>query len=63
MRFERSALYANENGYAVYATTLGISRWKDMKQINDHGHRAAKRYEQVIIGISIGESRRFFKND
>ena len=47
MRFERSALYASENGYAVYATTLGISRWKDMKQINDAGHRAAKRYEQV----------------
>ena len=47
MRFERSALYASENDYAVYATTLGISRWKDMKQINDSGHRAAERYDQV----------------
>ena len=45
--FERSALYASENDYAVYATTLGISRWKDMKQINDSGHRAAERYDQV----------------
>ena len=62
MRFERSALYASENGYAVYATTLGISRWKDMKQINDAGYRAAKS-NRLVIGISIGESRRFFKND
>ena len=35
----------------------GISRWKDMKQINDAGHRAAKRYDRLVIGISIGESR------
>ena len=47
MRFERSALYANENNYAVYATTLGISRWKDMNQINESGARAAERYENV----------------
>ena len=47
MRFERSALFAQENGYGVYATTLGISRWKDMNQINTSGLRAAKRYEDV----------------
>ena len=48
MRFERSALYASENKFSVYATTLGISRWKDMNQINDSGHRAANKYEKVI---------------
>lgn len=48
MRFERSALYAKENNFGVYATTLGISRWKDMNQINASGHRAAERYEDVI---------------
>ena len=47
MRFERSALFAQENGFGVYATTLGISRWKDMNQINTSGLRAAKRYEDV----------------
>ncbi|MDA9352976.1 epoxyqueuosine reductase QueH [Gammaproteobacteria bacterium] len=47
MRFERSALFAQENGFGVYATTLGISRWKDMEQINFSGLRAAKRYEDV----------------
>ena len=48
MRFERSALYAKENNFSVYATTLGISRWKDMNQINSAGHRAADRYEDVV---------------
>ena len=47
MRFERSALYAHENGFKVYGTTLGISRWKNMDQINDSGNRAAQRYEDV----------------
>ena len=47
MRFERSALFAHENGFNVFATTLGISRWKDMKQINDSGHRSAARYENI----------------
>ena len=47
MRFERSALYAKENGFGVYATTLGISRWKDMEQINSSGLRAAERYDEV----------------
>ncbi len=47
MRFERSALYANENGFPVFCSTLGISRWKDMTQINTSGTRAAKRYNNV----------------
>ncbi len=47
MRFERSALFAQENNFKVYATTLGISRWKDMNQINSSGKRAADRYEEV----------------
>ncbi len=47
MRFERSALYAHENNFNHFATSLGISRWKDMNQINDSGKRAAERYEDV----------------
>jgi epoxyqueuosine reductase len=45
MRFERTALYAHENGFRVMTSSLGISRWKNMVQINDCGHRAARRYE------------------
>lgn len=44
MRFERSALYAHEQGFAVFTSSLGISRWKNMQQINDCGQRAAMRY-------------------
>lgn len=45
MRFERTALFAHENGFSLFTSCLGISRWKDMAQINACGHRAAHRYE------------------
>ena len=44
IRFERSALYAHENNFSLFATTLGISRWKDLDQVNNSGLRAADRY-------------------
>jgi epoxyqueuosine reductase len=44
MRFERTALYAHEHGFPVMTSSLGISRWKNMQQINDCGTRAASRY-------------------
>lgn len=48
MRFERAALYAHENGFPVLTSSLGISRLKDMDQINGCGHRAAARYDDVV---------------
>jgi len=47
MRFERTALYAHENGFQVFTSSLGISRWKDMDQINGCGERAALRYPEM----------------
>jgi predicted adenine nucleotide alpha hydrolase (AANH) superfamily ATPase len=47
MRFLRTALYAYENGFKVFTSSLGISRWKNMEQINDCGTRAASHYEGV----------------
>ncbi len=47
MRFERTALYAYENGFKTITSSLGISRWKNMDQINDCGVRAAKNYEGI----------------
>jgi|TARA_R110002126_G_scaffold26047_1_gene88552 predicted adenine nucleotide alpha hydrolase (AANH) superfamily ATPase len=47
MRFERTALYAHEHGYPVICSSLGISRWKDMNQINGSGERAAARYDNM----------------
>ena len=47
MRFERTALYAFENDFRVFSSSLGISRWKNMKQISGCGERAAARYENL----------------
>jgi len=47
MRFERTALYAHEHGFSVICSTLGISRWKNMTQINSCGERAAARYKDL----------------
>ncbi|BAN98094.1 hypothetical protein E05_33280 [Plautia stali symbiont] len=48
MRFERTALYAHEHGFPVITSSLGISRWKNMQQINDCGVRAAARYPDML---------------
>lgn len=47
MRFERAALYAAEHGFSAMSSTLGISRWKDMNQINECGERAAARWAHL----------------
>jgi len=48
MRFERTALYAHEHGYDTITSSLGISRWKDMNQINRSGEQAAARYDDLL---------------
>ena len=47
MRFERTALYAHENGFDCITSSLGISRWKDMNQINTSGLKAASHYPNI----------------
>ncbi|RST62875.1 epoxyqueuosine reductase QueH [Candidatus Aquarickettsia rohweri] len=47
MRFERTALYAYENGFDIITSSLGISRWKNMQQINDCGEKAASKYSGI----------------
>ena len=47
MRFDRTALYAHEHGFPVITSCLGISRWKDMDQINACGVRAASHYPEM----------------
>jgi len=48
MRFERTALYAHEHGFPVMTSSLGISRWKNMAQINACGQRAAAPYDGLV---------------
>lgn len=47
MRFERTALYAYENNFKIITSSLGISRWKNMDQINDCGVKAASHYDGI----------------
>jgi len=47
MRFERTALYAYENGFKTFTSSLGISRWKNMEQINESGIKSASHYDGV----------------
>jgi epoxyqueuosine reductase len=48
MRFERTALYAYEHDFQIFTSSLGISRWKNMEQINDCGIRAASHYQNMM---------------
>ena len=47
MRFIRTALYAYENNFKIITSSLGISRWKDMDQINKSGVKAASYYPEI----------------
>lgn len=47
IRLEHTALYAHTHHFTVFATSLGISRWKDIEQVNHSGQRAAARYPNL----------------
>ncbi|MBE8190064.1 MAG: epoxyqueuosine reductase QueH [Candidatus Thioglobus sp.] len=44
MRFEATAEYASENNFDLISSTLAISRWKDIDQINGCGHRSGAKF-------------------
>ena len=44
MRLEKSAEYAAANNFPVLATSLGISRWKNLEQVNSAGRSAASKW-------------------
>jgi predicted adenine nucleotide alpha hydrolase (AANH) superfamily ATPase len=48
MRLGKTAAYAAENGFKVFTTSLGISRWKDLEQVNHAGRRAASLFPGLI---------------
>lgn len=45
MRFIKTSEYAYNNGFDIISSTLGISRWKDMDQINNSGKYAASQFK------------------
>lgn len=46
-RLARAATYAAANGFAVLATTLASSRWKDLDQVNAAGADACAAVQEV----------------
>jgi predicted adenine nucleotide alpha hydrolase (AANH) superfamily ATPase len=48
MRMERTALHAHEHGFDAIATTNATSRWKDAKQVDSSGARAAAKYNGIV---------------
>lgn len=48
MRLEKTAAYAAEHGFKVFATSLGISRWKDLEQVNRAGRHAASLFPGLV---------------
>jgi predicted adenine nucleotide alpha hydrolase (AANH) superfamily ATPase len=76
MRFEVTAKYAHEHGYTLFSSSLGISRWKNMDQINDSGVRAASRFANMAYWtfnwrkgggsarmITIAKKERFYQQE
>ena len=47
MRFYKTAQYASNNNFSLISSTLGISRWKDMKQINESGLKAVSYFTDI----------------
>jgi epoxyqueuosine reductase len=47
IRLERTAWYAHQNGFKIFTSSMGVSRWKDMQQVNDSGLRAAQNYPNL----------------
>lgn len=43
MRFFKTAQYAHQHHFDIFSSTLGISRWKNMEQINQAGEWAAEK--------------------
>ena len=48
MRFLKTAEYASKHNFDIFSSSLGISRWKDMDQINRSGVRASKQFSNLI---------------
>ncbi len=48
MRLGKTAEYAASHDFKFFATSLGISRWKDLEQVNRAGERAALAFPGLV---------------
>ena len=49
-RLDKTFHYAKENGFSAVATTLSVSRRKDVNQINAIGYDLAEKYDIEFVG-------------
>lgn len=49
IRLNKTANYASQNNFTVFATSLSISRWKDMEQVHRAGKEAIKNYPEITF--------------
>lgn len=76
MRFDVTAQYAAEHGFTLFSSSLGISRWKNMDQINSSGLRAAQKQRNLAYWtfnwrkgggssrmITIAKQERFYQQE
>lgn len=50
-RLKRVMNYAKENGYTAVASVLGVSRWKDLNQVNTSAYKASAQTGTPYIEI------------
>lgn len=50
-RLTRAMQYAKENGYDAVASVLGVSRWKDLNQVNAAAYKASEKTNVPYIEI------------
>jgi len=48
MRIGNTAAYAAENGYEIFTSSLGISQWKDLKQVTQAGRSSAAFFTGLV---------------
>lgn len=76
IRLEKTANYAVNHGFDIITSSLGISRWKDLDQINNSGELAVKKYDKLKYWtynwrkqggsqrmIEISKRERFYKQE
>jgi len=57
-RLEKTALFAKQNNFQEFATTLSLSRFKDTKSINQFGKKLAKKYGLIYQALKQNYSKK-----
>ena len=62
VKFERTARFADENNFDIFATTLTISIYKPAKKINKIGNKIAKKFDIEYLDSDFKQDHGFEKS-